>query len=93
MLRQLSLWDSKKFISLTTGGNHDKSERYIGLTILTDVDPEDPIMKEEIFGPILPIINVSSDREAVRFINGRDKPLTMYVFTEDKAVQVSVRIT
>jgi acyl-CoA reductase-like NAD-dependent aldehyde dehydrogenase len=57
------------------------------------VDPEDPIMKEEIFGPILPIINVSSDREAVRFINGRDKPLTMYVFTEDKAVQVSVRIT
>jgi acyl-CoA reductase-like NAD-dependent aldehyde dehydrogenase len=56
------------------------------------VDPEDPIMKEEIFGPILPIINVSSDREAVRFINGRDKPLTMYVFTENKAVQVRFRI-
>ena len=74
---------SKKFI----GGKSDKTERFIELTILTEVDPNDSVMQEEIFGPILPIVTVNSARDAVRFINNRDKPLTMYIFTEDKAVQ------
>ena len=44
-------------------------------------------MQEEIFGPILPIINVNSASEAIEFINARDKPLTLYLFSEDKKVQ------
>ena len=44
-------------------------------------------MKEEIFGPILPIINAESATEAVEMINARPKPLALYVFSEDKGVQ------
>ena len=43
-------------------------------------------MQEEIFGPILPIINVDSASEAIEFINKREKPLTLYVFSEQKNV-------
>ena len=57
--------------------------------MLSDVDPTDPVMQEEIFGPILPFINVDSPDEAVDFINDREKPLGLYVFTEDKKTQVS----
>ena len=44
-------------------------------------------MREEIFGPILPIINVDSASEAIEFINNREKPLTLYLFTEDSHIQ------
>lgn len=64
------------------GGQTDDKDRFIHLTILTDVSPNDPIMQEEIFGPILPIVNVDSPEEAVKYINARDKPLAMYVFTD-----------
>lgn len=72
---------------VSLGGWGDARERYISPTILTDVNPNDPIMKEEIFGPILPIVNVKSAQEAVDFINSRDKPLALYVFTMCKKVQ------
>jgi len=52
------------------------------------VDGNDAVMGEEIFGPILPIVNVNSAKEAVNFINSRDKPLTMYIYSERKDVQV-----
>lgn len=51
------------------GGDFDAQEKYISPTILVDVKPNDPIMKEEIFGPILPIITVSNAYEAIKFIN------------------------
>ena len=44
-------------------------------------------MKEEIFGPLLPIVNVHSVQEAIDFINEREKPLSLYVFTEDTKIQ------
>ena len=56
--------------------------------MLSDVDPTDPVMQEEIFGPLLPFINVESPDEAVDFINDREKPLGLYVFSEDKKTQV-----
>ena len=74
-------------LPLFIGGEHDKSSLYIDLTILSNVSPEDSVMQEEIFGPILPIINVNSASEAIEFINARDKPLTLYLFSEDKKVQ------
>jgi acyl-CoA reductase-like NAD-dependent aldehyde dehydrogenase len=56
---------------IAVGGETDPSERFIGPTILIDIKPTDPIMQEEIFGPILPIINVDSPSEAIEFIISR----------------------
>jgi len=56
---------------VAVGGNYDASERFIEPTILVDVKETDPIMEEEIFGPILPIFNVESAYEAIKFINNR----------------------
>lgn len=55
-------------------------------TILTDVSPESRIMKEEIFGPLLPIVTIKSADEAIQFINQREKPLALYLFSNDKKV-------
>ncbi|XP_076238716.1 aldehyde dehydrogenase type III isoform X2 [Calliopsis andreniformis] len=69
------------------GGNCDPIERYISPTILIDVKPTDPIMQNEIFGPILPFVNVNNAYEAINFINSRENPLVLYIFTKDKRVQ------
>merc|ERR1719491_1540341 len=53
------------------GGKVEKKSRFIELTVLADLSPEDRVMREEIFGPILPIINVDSASEAIEFINSR----------------------
>lgn len=55
-------------------------------TILTDVSPESKVMEEEIFGPVLPILTVKSVDEAIEFINCREKPLALYVFSNNKKV-------
>ncbi|KAK6643140.1 hypothetical protein RUM43_004643 [Polyplax serrata] len=73
-----------KFLSngkIAIGGDTDASERYIAPTILTDVQASDPVMQEEIFGPILPIINIQNTYDAIKFINSREKPLALYVFS------------
>ena len=67
------------------GGQHDAEERYLAPTILRNVKPDDPVMQEEIFGPILPVLVVDSVDEAIAFINAREKPLALYVFTSDSA--------
>ncbi|XP_065844775.1 aldehyde dehydrogenase, dimeric NADP-preferring-like isoform X2 [Oscarella lobularis] len=51
------------------GGEVDESELYIALTVMTDVGPDDPAMKEEIFGPVLPIVTVRDKEEAIEIIN------------------------
>ncbi|WP_030339541.1 aldehyde dehydrogenase family protein [Streptomyces sp. NRRL S-1022] len=64
------------------GGVGDRAARYLAPTVLADVDPASPVMQEEIFGPILPIVTVAGLDEAIAFINDRDKPLALYVFSE-----------
>jgi acyl-CoA reductase-like NAD-dependent aldehyde dehydrogenase len=66
------------------GGQTDEADLYMAPTLLTGVLPEEPIMQEEIFGPLFPILTVRSRQEAVDFINSRDKPLSLYVFSTDK---------
>lgn len=56
-------------------------------TVLKDVNAESKVMKEEIFGPLLPIISVSGVEEAIQFINDREKPLVVYVFSGDNRVK------
>lgn len=67
--------------TIAYGGSFDAEERFIEPTILIDVKATDPIMQEEIFGPILPIVTVDNARDAINFINGREKPLALYVFS------------
>ncbi|ASI34568.1 MULTISPECIES: aldehyde dehydrogenase [unclassified Exiguobacterium] len=69
------------------GGQVDAATRKMAPTVMTDVDPESPLMQEEIFGPILPVYSYREVEEVIRFINDRDKPLALYLFTESKAVQ------
>lgn len=68
------------------GGEMDEEERFITPTVLTDVKPTDLIMKEEIFGPILPIMTVESPQEAIDYVNSREKALAVYVFSNDKGL-------
>ncbi|WP_405013474.1 aldehyde dehydrogenase family protein [Kitasatospora sp. NBC_01539] len=63
------------------GGAHDRAGRYIAPTVLADVAPDSPVMREEIFGPILPIVEVPDLDAAIDFVNDRDKPLALYVFS------------
>lgn len=72
------------------GGAVDTAARYIAPTILTDVDVKAPVMREEIFGPILPVLKVDSPAETVSFINARDKPLALYLFTSDARVRETI---
>ncbi|XP_044537991.1 aldehyde dehydrogenase family 3 member B1-like [Gracilinanus agilis] len=68
------------------GGQWDEQERYMAPTVLVGVQETDPVMQEEIFGPILPIVNVQSLDEAVAFINKREKPLALYAFSNNAKV-------
>ena len=69
------------------GGEHDRDDLYIAPTVLTDVDPASPVMQEEIFGPILAVVEVEDLDAAIAFINERDKPLALYAFTESEATK------
>ncbi|MGB5220243.1 MAG: aldehyde dehydrogenase family protein [Polyangiales bacterium] len=75
---------------VATGGETDASERYIAPTILKNVKEDDEVMKEEIFGPILPVIAVASLRAAVEFINRQPKPLALYCFSTNREAQEAV---
>lgn len=66
------------------GGQHDIDARYIAPTVLTNVDAESPIMQDEIFGPILPILTIKNLSEAISFIRERDKPLALYGFSRSQ---------
>jgi aldehyde dehydrogenase (NAD+) len=63
------------------GGEADPADRYLAPTVLTGVCLDDPVMQDEIFGPVLPIVMVHDADEAIRVIGERDKPLALYVFT------------
>ena len=55
-------------------------------TVLRDVQPDSKVMQEEIFGPLLPIVTVSGLDKAISFINQREKPLALYIFSPDDKV-------
>jgi aldehyde dehydrogenase (NAD+) len=67
--------------TVVTGGNWDVDSLRIQPTVVVDPAPADPVMGEEIFGPILPVLRVDSVDAAIRFVNSRPKPLALYVFT------------
>ncbi len=69
------------------GGKVDRENRYIEPTVMTDVNFEDKIMLDEIFGPVLPVIEYDNLSDAIRWVKERPKPLSCYIYTEDKAIK------
>ncbi|CAL8348048.1 unnamed protein product [Lota lota] len=77
------LWRSGK---VAVGGQVIEAEKYIAPTILTNVVETDAIMQHDITGPVLPILSVEDVDEAIAFVNRRDKPLCVYVYSSDGQV-------
>ena len=75
---------------VAVGGGSDPAGLKIQPTVVVDPDPGEPLMTDEIFGPILPIVTVQSLTEAIDFVNARPKPLAAYLFTKTKAVRERV---
>jgi aldehyde dehydrogenase (NAD+) len=71
--------------TVVTGGVVDHADRYVAPTVLTGVGRDDPVMREEVFGPVLPVLPVASAEEAAAFVRAGDHPLALYAFSEDDA--------
>ncbi|KAL0973952.1 hypothetical protein UPYG_G00213360 [Umbra pygmaea] len=80
------LMDLLEGCTVALGGESDPSQCYIAPTVVQDVPRHDKLMQEEIFGPLLPIVTVSDVSDAIRFINGKERPLALYVFSSNKKV-------
>ncbi len=76
--------------TVAVGGGSDAGDIRIQPTVVVDPDPAEPLMTDEIFGPILPVVTVGSLDEAITFVNSRPKPLAAYLFTKTKAVRERV---
>lgn len=72
------------------GGETNPEDKYIAPTILDQVDITAPIMQEEIFGPILPVLEYQNLEEAIAFVNEKPKPLALYFFSRNKDKQAQI---
>jgi len=80
--------------TIVFGGDVDVSERYISPTIIDHVQPGFPIMQEEIFGPILPVLIYDDISEVLDYVNGHEKPLAFYYFgSNGKAKEMLLKTT
>jgi aldehyde dehydrogenase (NAD+) len=66
------------------GGEFDDNERYIAPALIDDIKPEHPVMQEEIFGPILPIMTFDNISQVINYVNSHEKPLALYYFGNSK---------
>lgn len=66
------------------GGNYNIESNYIELTILTNLKENSKVLNEEIFGPILPVIEFDDIKQVINYVNLREKPLALYYFSENK---------
>ena len=78
---------------LRYGGRVDAEERFIEPTLLDEVSVYSAVMREEIFGPILPMIEIDGVEEAIEFINDREKPLALYAFAEERVAHRIFELT
>ncbi len=72
--------------TVAIGGETDAADLYVAPTVLVNVKPDSPIMQEEVFGPILPVLEIDSVEAVIEWINSRPRPLGLYIFAEDQAV-------
>ncbi len=71
--------------TVAVGGTLDESDLTVHPTLLTDVTPQMKILQEEIFAPVLPVMTYDSLDQAIGYIEARDKPLALYVYSDDQA--------
>jgi aldehyde dehydrogenase (NAD+) len=76
--------------SIIAGGGSDRESLTMEPTVILDPSPDDPVMADEIFGPILPVITIESTDVAIEFVNRRAKPLALYVFTASQRLAKDV---
>jgi aldehyde dehydrogenase (NAD+) len=95
--RIVNEWHHKRLSKLlensgevVAGGDTELADRYIAPTILRNVSWDAPVMADEIFGPILPVLRVKDIDEAIARVNARPKPLALYLFSNDRDVQTRV---
>ncbi len=77
-------------VHVVSGGESDRSSLRIAPTLLDQVTWESPVMQEEIFGPLLPILTFYDMKEAVQMVNARPRPLALYYFTKDKKREAGI---
>ena len=77
VVRLMSLMEKEKIVY---GGDVDMESLYIAPTILDDVSPDAPVMQQEIFGPLLPVMTFYDLEETISYVNAHDKPLALYYF-------------
>jgi aldehyde dehydrogenase (NAD+) len=76
--------------TIALGGDSDASQLRIQPTVVVDPDPDEPMMENEIFGPILPVVTAQTLDDAIGFVNSRPKPLAVYLFTKAKSIRERV---
>lgn len=72
---------------IRTGGEHDAGTRYVAPTVMTDVDTEAQVMREEIFGPVLPVIPWRDREEVLAHVRKHPPPLAAYIHSSDRSAQ------
>jgi aldehyde dehydrogenase (NAD+) len=72
------------------GGEHDPQRRRIGLTVLSVSEDDDPLMQEELFGPLLPVLTIDSLEQALEQVRQRPKPLALYLFSRSRDATTAV---
>ena len=85
--RLVNLIDSTKVF---IGGSHDRVTRYIEPTVLVNITENDKVMRDEIFGPILPVMTYENIEDAISFIKSRPKPLSLYLFSESASLRKKI---
>jgi aldehyde dehydrogenase (NAD+) len=76
--------------NVRVGGQVDVAKRYVAPTVVLDPPHDSELMREEIFGPVLPVITVDEMHEAIKFVADRPKPLALYLFTKSKVLERAV---
>lgn len=87
MTRLVQLINKGKVI---LGGDYDIENRYMAPIIMDNVTWEDKVMEDEIFGPLLPVIEYTDIDDIIKKINKRPKPLALYLFTENKELEKKI---
>ena len=87
MERLITLLDGAK---IAYGGHFDKEEKYFEPTILDEVNFDLPVMQQEIFGPVLPVLTFKNTDEIIAQVNARPRPLALYVFSKNRSFQKKI---
>lgn len=72
----------EKGAKILIGGEFDENENYISPTVIGNVSPDSRLMQEEIFGPVLPLMNYDDIETALKLVNEKEKPLALYIFSK-----------